>query len=276
MPGPWDNIGAETLVHAPPWNSGDIFDSRGQFLQQLKRDVGVDNRADGMPLITKGKTFVFGQVQTPGIADGAILDTKLHDGAVTTNKIAADAVDSSKILNGSIVNADINNAAAIAPSKFAAGAAAQILETIGGVPQWANISTVVTDPGLQMSGGFANASASVALTTAFQTIPGCGNTFAGGTRGGTAIVFGNFTFTVATTGFGVFQGCFNVSGADNGLVCQFADVATLSTFSCMLIHAFPIAMAGSVPITLRAKKTINAGSITVAATQTIMTWVYVN
>lgn len=111
-----------------PWMRGDVFDNRGQFLQQVKRDTGVDPSVDGIPLTTKGKAYVWGKISAAlGISPGAastILRTN-SAGAVGWGKLfdayvdAAAAIAYGKLnLTGSIVNADIAAAAAIAYSKL--------------------------------------------------------------------------------------------------------------------------------------------------------------
>ena len=93
-----------------------------------------------MATITKGKTFVNGELVTPekihqlvdaatvtaiataDISNNAITTAKIADSNVTTAKLADSAITSAKIADGTIVNADISASAAIALSKLATGA----------------------------------------------------------------------------------------------------------------------------------------------------------
>lgn len=132
MPGPpYPDVNVGTPQHGPRYGSGDFFDNRGQFLKQLKRDKGapwqVDDVSDGIPLITRGKSFLWGQIDGEnGLRDNSI------DG---TSKIRYQSIDITRLLKGTtftvlmsgalnpiwslIVNANVDPAAAIAYSKLA-------------------------------------------------------------------------------------------------------------------------------------------------------------
>ena len=93
-----------------------------------------------MATVTKGKTFINGELVTPeklhqmvdaatvtniataDISNNAITTAKIADSNVTTAKLADSAITSAKIADGTIVNADISTTAAIALSKLATGA----------------------------------------------------------------------------------------------------------------------------------------------------------
>jgi hypothetical protein len=90
-----------------------------------------------MATITKGKTFINGELVTPeklhqmvdaatvtaiataDISNNAITTAKIADSNVTTAKLADSAITSAKIADGTIVNADISATAAIADTKLA-------------------------------------------------------------------------------------------------------------------------------------------------------------
>jgi hypothetical protein len=93
-----------------------------------------------MATVTKGKTFINGELVTPeklhqlvdaatvtaiataDISNNAITTAKIADSNVTTAKLADSAITSAKIADGTIVNADISTTADIALSKLATGA----------------------------------------------------------------------------------------------------------------------------------------------------------
>jgi hypothetical protein len=80
-----------------------------------------------MATLTKGKTFVNGELVTPAkihqLVDAAtvtaIATADISNNAITTAKIADSAITSAKIAEGTIVNADIASNAAIADTKLA-------------------------------------------------------------------------------------------------------------------------------------------------------------
>jgi len=144
-----------------------------------------------MATITKGKTFINGELVTPekihqlvdaatvtGIATADISDSavtaakiananvttvKIADANVTTAKIADSAVTSAKIADGTIVNADIAATAAIADTKLA---------TISTAGKVSNSATTATSANTANTIVLRNSNRSISLNVIDATSPG--------------------------------------------------------------------------------------------------------
>jgi hypothetical protein len=101
------------------------------------------------------------------IRDNAITSAKISDGTIIAGDLADGSITSAKVLDGAVTNADINAAAAIAVTKFAAGSNGQVLTTVGGVPTWntpssgGSVTNVATGTGL--TGGPITTSGTISI-----------------------------------------------------------------------------------------------------------------
>jgi hypothetical protein len=82
-------------------------------------DLGGSSTSDILfPTQKAVKTYVDGQINSGGIADGGITTIKIANGAVGSSQLANNGVSSNNIIDGTITNADINTNASISFSKL--------------------------------------------------------------------------------------------------------------------------------------------------------------
>lgn len=190
--------------HLPPWTQGDTTDTRGQMFRNLKFDQGLTPAA-GMPIIFKNPGYVFGQVPAAGIADGSITSAKILDGTIMNVDVnVAAAIAYAKLnLANSIVNADIAAGAAIAYAKLNLANSIVTGDIVNGtiVDADVNAAAALTWSKFAANGGRVHGTTQVIATATTTTVVWATQTFqnaayvTNGTGGLAATLTGTYLIT---------------------------------------------------------------------------------
>jgi hypothetical protein len=126
-------------------------------------DLGAGTTSDILfPTQKAVKTYVDGQINSVGIADGGVTRSKIANEAVGGSQLANNSVGSNNIIDGTITNTDINSNASISFSKL--NITKENIESLG-IPGSDQNTTYTAGSGLTLSGSTFSVASNVVTST---------------------------------------------------------------------------------------------------------------
>ena len=126
-------------------------------------DLGAGTTSDILfPTQKAVKTYVDGQINSVGIADGGVTRSKIANEAVGGSQLANNSVGSNNIIDGTITNTDINSNASISFSKL--NITKENIESLG-IPGTDQNTTYTAGSGLTLSGSTFSVASNVVTST---------------------------------------------------------------------------------------------------------------